>query len=78
MEHGSGSPVVVEGWMDDGKVTVEITSKGLWLAKRRRQGPFDEHGRGLALIRGLTNGLDIVADGDAVTLRIRANDQAST
>lgn len=78
MEHGRGSLVIVEGRVDDGEVTVEITSQGLWAAQRERQGLFETRGRGLDLIRGLTKGLDIVVDGDCVTLRLQAAGQAST
>ena len=44
VEHGSGSPVRVEGSVDDGGLVVEVTRKGLWVAKPE---VLAEHGGGV-------------------------------
>ena len=72
MQHGDGdTPVVVEADVRNGDLVVEITTRGAWATEREREGLFDAGGRGLTLMRGLVNRVEIVGDGDSVTLRLR-------
>lgn len=75
-EHGmSGTPVVVGGRVDDGVVIVEITTAGSWEASGEGGLSDELRGRGLQLMRGLTNGVEIVPDGEFVTVRLRSVSQ---
>ncbi len=70
IEHGSGSPVRVEGSAQDGDLVVEITTKGSWKPGSEGDGAFAERGRGLALMRALTE-FELLNDGCCVTIRLR-------
>lgn len=70
VEHAGGSPVQIEGRVDSGGVIVEITSKGLWASNQEAHELLAERGRGLALMRGLTDELNVFV-GDCVTIRLR-------
>jgi anti-sigma regulatory factor (Ser/Thr protein kinase) len=70
IEHGSGSPVRVEGSVEDGDLVVEITSRGSWNAGSDGDGPLAERGRGLALMRALTE-MELLVDDGCVTIRLR-------
>ena len=71
LEHGSGSLVRVEGSVDNGGPVVEITTKGLWVAKHGADEVLAERGRGLTLMRGLTDGPEVLVDDECVTIRLR-------
>ena len=71
-DHANGSPIRVEGSMDDGGLQVEITTRGPWVPSDEPAGALAEHGRGLALMRGLTDELDILVEDESVTIRLRA------
>lgn len=71
MEHGSASSVVVEGRVEESDLVVEITTEGAWRMGPGSHSLLDERGRGLALMRELTSGLDVLVDGERVTLRLR-------
>lgn len=72
VEHGSGSPVRVEGSVDNGHVIVEITTRGGWVAADGPDAWLGERGRGLMLMRGLTDEPEIVVDDECVTIRLRS------
>ena len=73
MEHAThGSPITVEGILERGGITVEVTTAGRWGARDSGMRIADERGRGLALMRGLTSGLEVEAEGATVTIRVRA------
>jgi anti-sigma regulatory factor (Ser/Thr protein kinase) len=72
IDHGSsGEPVVVNARREDGHVIVEITTAGTWQEPVGGGFGSDPRGRGLPLMRGLTNGLEILVDSDFVTVRLR-------
>lgn len=71
VEHGSGSPVRIEGSVDNGGLVVEVITKGLWVAKPEGDELLAERGRGLTLMRGLTDELEVLVDGECVTIRLR-------
>jgi anti-sigma regulatory factor (Ser/Thr protein kinase) len=71
VEHGSGSPVRVEGGVDNGGLVVEVTTRELWVAKHQGDEAFAERGRGLTLMRGLTDELEVLVDDECVTIRLR-------
>jgi anti-sigma regulatory factor (Ser/Thr protein kinase) len=70
VEHGSGEPVRVEGTLNDGRPVVEVTTKGSWIATEEPDGALAERGRGLALMRALTD-LELQVDDGCVTIRLR-------
>jgi anti-sigma regulatory factor (Ser/Thr protein kinase) len=72
IEHGSGLPVRVEGSAEDGYPVVEVTTEGSWQPGRSGlDGALAERGRGLALMRGLTDQLELLVDDRCVTIRLR-------
>ena len=71
IEHGSGSPVCVEGSLANGDLVVEITTRGSWEPSPERGSPLAERGRGLPLMRELTDELDLLVNHDCVTIRLR-------
>lgn len=77
IEHGTrGSPVLVAARFEDGDLIAEITTVGAWVAEQEADATVDDWGRGLALMRGLTDGLEIVVDDECVTVRLRTPAQA--
>jgi anti-sigma regulatory factor (Ser/Thr protein kinase) len=70
VEHGSGEPVRVEGTAMRRRPVVEVTTKGSWIATEESDGALAERGRGLALMRALTDLELQVVDG-CVTIRLR-------
>ena len=71
VEHANGSPVRVQGSVDNGGLIVEITTKGSWVVNEEADTWLAERGRGLSLMRGLTDELEILTDGGCVTIRLR-------
>ena len=69
IEHGSGSPVRVQGSVENGDLVVEITTNGSWEPSASKD-TLAERGRGLALMRGLTE-LQLLVDNDCVVIRLR-------
>ena len=73
VEHGTpGSPVSVTARTEEGGVTVEIRTAGPWAEPHPSSSDVDPGGRGLALMRSLTNGLEILVDEQFVTIRLRS------
>jgi anti-sigma regulatory factor (Ser/Thr protein kinase) len=72
MEHGvDGRPVVVSGCRQGCDVIVEVSTSGSWTQAAGPAELLDERGRGLALMRGLLDALEILVEGELVTLRLR-------
>jgi anti-sigma regulatory factor (Ser/Thr protein kinase) len=71
IEHGSGSPIRVEGSADDGDLVVEVTTNGSWDPRSTEDGALAQHGRGLTLMRRLTDKLELLVDDGCVTIRLR-------
>jgi anti-sigma regulatory factor (Ser/Thr protein kinase) len=70
IEHGSGSPVRVQGTVENGDLVVEITTNGSWGSTSESEDTLAERGRGVALMRGLTE-LQLRVDDDCVVIRLR-------
>ena len=71
IEHGDGSPVRVEGSAEDGDLVLEIRSTGSWGSGSPGDGALARRGRGLALMRRLTDELELLVDDGCVTIRLR-------
>jgi anti-sigma regulatory factor (Ser/Thr protein kinase) len=72
VEHASGSPVRVEGRVENGALLFEIKTKGSWqLSQGAADQVLAERGRGLTLMRGLTEQLEVLVDDESVTIRLR-------
>lgn len=71
VEHGNGSRVLVDARVDDRGLVIEISTEGSWEPESRQSDPLDERGRGLALMRGLTDELELLVDEDGVSIRLR-------
>ena len=71
IEHGCGSPVCVEGSADDGVLVVEVTTKGSWEPGSGEDDALAQRGRGLTLMRRLTDKLELQVDDGCVTIRLR-------
>lgn len=69
IEHGNGSPVRVEGNSNGRELVIDVTTKGSW-APSEQDDPLAERGRGMTLIRALTEFELLVGDGH-VTIRLR-------
>jgi anti-sigma regulatory factor (Ser/Thr protein kinase) len=77
MDHGvGGRPVVVSGYRQGREVIVEVSTSGSWTQHAGPAQLLDQRGRGLALMRGLLDGLEILDEGELVTLRLRVGGQA--
>jgi anti-sigma regulatory factor (Ser/Thr protein kinase) len=70
IEHANGSSVSVHGGLDDRGLIVDVTTRGPWIANERDDVWLAERGRGLALMKGLTE-LEIVVSNESVTIRLR-------
>jgi anti-sigma regulatory factor (Ser/Thr protein kinase) len=73
VEHGSGSPIRVDGRPEDGGLVIEITTEGSWEPESNDDGVLAEGGRGLALMRGLVD-LELQIDDGCVRIRLRPSD----
>ena len=71
IEHGRDSPVRVEGSATDGGLVVEVTTKGSWDFGSTEDGALAQRGRGLTLMRRLTEELELLVDDGNVTIRLR-------
>ena len=71
VEHGSDSLVRVEGSANNGGLVVEVKTKGLWASNDEAIDVLAEGGRGLTLMRGLTDDLEVLVDDECVTIRLR-------
>jgi anti-sigma regulatory factor (Ser/Thr protein kinase) len=71
IEHGRGSPVRVEGSANDGGLVVEVTTKGSWEPGSEEDGALAQRGRGLTLMRRLTEELELLVDDGCVRIRLR-------
>lgn len=79
IDHGvSGEPVGVAARVENGDVMVEITTAGAWKEPSEGGSAGDSRGRGLPLMRGLTNGLEILVSGEFVIVRLRTPLSASS
>jgi len=70
IQHGSGSPVQVEGSAEDGDFVVKITTTGPWGPQSNGDGELAERGRGLVLMRALAE-LELLVDDGCVTICLR-------
>ena len=78
IDHGTpGEPVVVGARLEDSDVIIEITTAGSWEEPAGGGFSGDSRGRGLRLIRGLTNELEILVSGEFVIVRLRSPVSAS-
>ena len=71
-EHANGSPVRIEGGVDDRGLVVEITTRGWWVPSED-PGALAEHGRGLILMRGLTDEAEVLVEDESVMIRLRVS-----
>lgn len=73
IDHGvSGEPVVVGARVENGDVIVEITTAGSWKEPSDGGSSGDSRGRGLRLMKGLTNEREILVSGEFVIVRLRS------
>lgn len=71
IDHGTrGSPVLVEARAEGADVIVDVTTAGSWV-EHEADRCLDPRGRGFPLMCGLTDGLEVLAGGGSVTVRLR-------
>ena len=68
IEHAA-APVTVVGRLEADVILIEVTSVGRWGA-HQQQGS-DERGRGVALMKGLLSDVEILAEEERTTVRLR-------
>jgi anti-sigma regulatory factor (Ser/Thr protein kinase) len=70
IEHAASvGPVTVVGRVDPDAILIEVTSAGAWGAHLHEAS--DERGRGLILMKRLMSQVDIVAEAERTTVRLR-------
>ena len=75
--HAPRSPVVIAAWVRDDRLVLEVSDGGpgfdVGMARRDELPDLDaEHGRGLFLIRGLMDRVDIDSDEQGTTIRMES------
>jgi len=68
IEHAA-APVTVVGRREPDVILIEVTSVGRWGAHQQRSS--DERGRGVALMKGLLSDVEILAEEERTTVRLR-------